>query len=178
MDALAPFRIPLAALKVDEAAYHWDLGPDFLALFDPDHHLADGLFSVDMTLSRTGGVTTFDFYVEGKVDTICDRCMAPITMPILADYQVVVKFGNPAESTDEVVFIDPEAPDLNVGQYLYEFVILSVPISQRIPDCEKLDLSPCDVSVLNYLSQQALISPPEPSEPSSLWDELKKRLDN
>lgn len=46
MDALAPFRIPVATLKGDEAYYEWTLGPDFLASFD-EHHLVEKVVQCD-----------------------------------------------------------------------------------------------------------------------------------
>ena len=33
MDALAPFRIPVASLKAEQLRYNWELGPDFFKLF-------------------------------------------------------------------------------------------------------------------------------------------------
>lgn len=178
MDALAPFRIPVATLKSDEASYSWELGPPFLAIFDDEHEPLIGRFFVDMELHRAGGITTLDFAVKGTLDTTCDRCLAPIVMPFSADYQLVVKFGDPAESTDEVVFIDPDAPELNVGKHMYDFILLSIPISHRIEGCETLKDSPCDTSVLHYLSQH----PPGDRTPDgnnpSPWDELKKVIDN
>lgn len=178
MDSLAPFRIPVATLKSDEASYSWELGPDFLAIFDDEHEPCQGQYFVDMELQRAAGITTLYFEVRGALETTCDRCLVPINMPFSADYQLVVKFGDPSESTDEVVFIDPDAPELNVGNHLYDFILLSIPISHRIPGCEQLENSPCDRTVLNYLAQH----PPGENAPGndgpSPWDDLKKVIDN
>jgi uncharacterized metal-binding protein YceD (DUF177 family) len=178
MDALAPFRIPVATLNSDEASYQWELGPDFLAIFDDEHEPLSGVFSVQMEFHRSGGISTLDFMVSGTVNTVCDRCLSAIEMPVKADYHMIIKFGNPAESTDEVVFIDAESPNLNVGQHIYDFILLSIPISQRIPDCETMENSPCDTSVLSYLSTLLLSENPEGGKDDSPWDELKKVTDN
>ena len=167
MDALAPFRIPAAILKADEASYEWKLGPDFLAIFDEEHEGITGHFEVQMELN-----------VHGIVDTTCDRCMVPIKMPIESDYQMVVKHGDPADSTDEVVFIDSDSSDLNVGQHIYDFILLSVPISHRIPDCDQMENSPCDTSFLTYLSQNQVDEMPKGDKSESPWDDLKKQIDN
>jgi uncharacterized metal-binding protein YceD (DUF177 family) len=104
--------------------------------------------------------------------------MVPIKMPIESDYQMVVKYGDPADSTDEVVFVDPDSPDLNVGKHIYDFILLSVPISHRIPGCEKMENSPCDTSILSYLSSQQIEENPGRGESDSPWDDLKKSMDN
>ena len=178
MDALAPFRIPAAILKADEASYEWKLGPEFLNLFDEEHEGVQGQFLVNMDLHREGGIAILEFIVQGMVDTTCDRCMVPIKMPIESDYQMIVKYGNPADSTDEVVFVDPDSPDLNVGKHIYDFILLSVPISHRIPGCEKLEDSPCDTSIISYLSQHQVDDPTTRDEGDSPWDDLKKVIDN
>ncbi|MBK9103377.1 MAG: DUF177 domain-containing protein [Saprospiraceae bacterium] len=104
--------------------------------------------------------------------------MVPIRMPIESDYQMVVKYGDPADSTDEVVFVDPDSPDLNVGKHIYDFILLSVPISHRIPGCEKMENSPCDTSIISYLSQHQADDHSIKDKGDSPWDDLKKVIDN
>ena len=178
MDALAPFRIPIATLKADEASYNWELGPEFLALFDEDHEPINGRFTVDMELHKAGGITTLQFSVNGSYHAICDRCTASILIPVSGDYQMIVRIGDPSESTDEVVFMDPEASQLNVGKHIYDFILLSIPISQRIANCESMDDSPCDQSVLSYLFQIKNMENPGPGSDISPWDDLKKVIEN
>ena len=177
MDALAPFRIPAAILKADEASYEWKLGPDFLAIFDEEHEGITGHFEVHMELHREGGLTTLEFNVQGIVDTSCDRCMVPINLAIESDYQMVVKHGDPTDSTDEVVFIDSDSSDLNVGQHIYDFILLSIPISQRIPDCETMENSPCDTTVLSFLAENQVDEKPI-GDKDSPWDDLKNVIKN
>lgn len=177
MDALAPFRIPAAALKADEATYEWKLGSDFLSLFDAGHEGINGEFDVTMELLREGGMTTLEFFIQGVVPTTCDRCMAPIQLEIDAEYQMIVKIGDPEESNDEVIFVDPDSPDLNVANHIYDFILVSVPISHRIPDCEQLDPSPCDRSVLDYLAKNQ-DEMQIPGDTTSPWDKLKNVTDN
>ena len=177
MDALAPFRIPVASLKSDYARYSWELGPDFFRLFDDEHETEKGTFNVEMVLLRTGTVTTLTFTVNGVVQTTCDRCLIPIEMPIEGNYEIIVKFGDPSLTTDEVIFIDPEASELNVGQHVYDFVLLSIPISRRIPGCESMDNPPCDMTILSYLSETKEQNE-NPGSDDSLWEDLRKVTDN
>ena len=79
------------------------------------------------------------------------------------------------ETTDEVIFIDPEANGLNVGQHIYDFILLSIPITRRIPDCEQMENRPCDMTVLAYLTEKNNI---DPDDTDSLWEDLRKVTDN
>jgi len=177
MDALAPFRIPVASLKADEARYEWQLGSDFFRLFDEEHEGEKGKFSAIVDLVRTGTVTTLTFQVSGVVETPCDRCLALIELPIEGEYEILVKFGDPAETTDEVIFIDPETNGLNVGKHIYDFILLSVPITRRIPGCENMENRPCDMTVLSFLSENKNNNSTQDDD-DSLWGDLKKVIDN
>ena len=177
MDVLAPFRIPAAVLKADEASYEWKLGPDFLSIFDEEHEGITGQFLVNMELHREGGILNLDFLIEGFIDTACDRCSVSIKLPVESEYQMIIKHGDPADSTDEVIFVSPDANELNVGQHIYDFILLSVPISHRIQDCESLENSPCDRSILSYLSENQ-INEETHRDKDSPWDDLKKVIDN
>lgn len=177
MDALAPFRIPLSALKADSASYQWEIRPEFFTLIDDEHAPPAGRFQVSLELEHTGGITVLDFIIEGKLGTSCDRCMATIDMPVKADYQVLVKFGDPAESTEEVIVLDPEAPDLNVGNIIYDFILLSIPIRHLLEGCETMDPMPCDTSITQYISEYKEL-PSTPEADNTLWDDLKKAMDN
>ncbi len=178
MDVLAPYRIPAAILKSDSATYDWVLNQDFLALFDEVHEGIKGQFAVKMDLFRDAGVVTLMFSVTGIVDTICDRCMASIEMPIDAAYELLVNFGDPEDSTDEVLFIHHDTQKLDLGKHIYDFILLSVPISQRIPGCEEMENAPCDTSVLTYLKENKIEALPKQEDKGSIWDDLKNVMDN
>ncbi|HUR30980.1 MAG TPA: DUF177 domain-containing protein [Saprospiraceae bacterium] len=177
MDALAPFRIPVASLKAEEARYNWELGPDFFKLFDDEHETEKGQFNVGMILNSTGTVTTLEFQVSGVVQTFCDRCLVPIEIPISGLYEIIVKFGDPKDTTDEVIFVDSEANGLNVGQLIYDFVLLSIPISRRIPGCDTMENPPCDMTILSYLSEKKDENNSIQGDDSP-WGDLSKAIDN
>jgi len=178
MDVLAPYRIPAAILKADSASYDWTLNHDFLALFDEDHEGVKGQFLVEMDMIRDGGVVSLMFSVSGTVDTICDRCLAPIAMPIASEYELLVNFGNPDDSTDEVLFVNHDIQKLDLGKHIYDFIMLSIPISQRIAGCETMEDSPCDTSVLTHLKKNKIEELPKEEDKGSIWDDLKNVIDN
>ncbi len=178
MDALAPFRIAVARLREGKAQYNWDLGPDFFKLYDDEHETEKGQFAVEMNLESTGTITTLQFHITGIVETPCDRCLAMIEMPINGDYEILVKFGDPKETTDEVIFVDPDTNGLDVGKHIYDFTLLSIPIVRRIPGCEEMTPQPCDMTVLAYLSKSIENNNSTQGDDDSPWGDLKKVIDN
>jgi uncharacterized metal-binding protein YceD (DUF177 family) len=177
MDAMAPYRLPVASLKAEEARYSWDLAPDFFRVFDDEHETEKGKFSVIVDLAHTGTITTLHFHISGLVETACDRCLAQINMPIQGEYDIIVKFGDPEETTDEVLFVDPESSGLNLGKHIYDFVLLSIPIVRRIPGCTEMENRPCDMTILSYLSETKDENNNTP-EGDSLWGDLRNAIDN
>jgi uncharacterized metal-binding protein YceD (DUF177 family) len=177
MDILGAFRIPVSALRADETAYSWTLEPEFFTTLDEDHPAPDGRFRARLVVHRTAGVATMDFLIEGEYNTACDRCTAPISMPVAGEYQVIVKTGNPDESTDEVIFLEPEETAFSVAQLVYDFALLSIPIMHRLDGCETMDPSPCDASVLVHLKKFEDESR-SPEKGGFSWDDLKNAFDN
>ena len=178
MDALAPFRIPVSSLKADEARYEWVLDSAFFKLFDEEHDAEQGQFKVIMDLAHAGAITTLEFHIEGTVDSTCDRCLTILEIPVQGEYEMIIKFGDPEQSTDEVVFIDPEANGLNVGKHIYDFVLLSIPIKREIEGCESQDEPPCDFTILRYLTDNNSKDNSSDGDDDSLWGDLKKVIDN
>ena len=177
MDVLAPFRIPASALKADEASYEWELGSDFLRIFDEEHEGIKGRFKASLELFREGGIINATFLISGSIETSCDRCSVAINLPIDNEYQVIIKYGDPEDSIDDVIFIQSDTHELNVGKHIYDFIMLSVPISHRIAGCETLDNPPCDMSIVKYLSENQS-NEETTGDKESPWDHLKREMEN
>ena len=114
----------------------------------------------------------FDFGLTGHASAECDRCTAQINLPIEDSRRLIAKFvDDDVEEDDEVVFIHREAAHFNVAQYLYEFVVLALPIS-NVYDCQDEPNPPCNFEVLKHISNEEA-----EKKPSSVWDELKNLKD-
>lgn len=174
MEALRAFRIPVAALRSESATYSWELGQSFFQHFGLVDDLPKGEFQVDLEITPMVGGGILVFFVNGQVHSLCDRCNAPIDIPIDADYQLIVKFGDPDASTDEVMMVDPDAPEFSVAQLVFDFALLSVPIGKTIPGCEEMDPSPCDQSIVSFLKN----NDKSEEKDESPWDDLKRIFDN
>jgi uncharacterized metal-binding protein YceD (DUF177 family) len=64
----------------------------------------------------------------GEVMCECDRCLEPC--PIAVDYEgdLVVKFSDEIDEYDgEVMWISPSEDTLDLTQYIYESIVLSLP---------------------------------------------------
>ncbi len=103
---------------------------------------------------------------------ICDRCTAEINLPIEDSRSLIAKYTeDDVEVQEQVVFIHREAAHFNVAQYLYEFVVLALPIT-NVYDCQDEPNPPCNFEVLEHLGHED----GDDDEPS-VWDGLKNLKD-
>ena len=73
----------------------------------------------------------FDFLIEGEVTCECDRCLEDC--PIAIDYEgdLVVKFSDESDYYDgDVMWISPADDVVDLTQYIYESIVLSLPYSR------------------------------------------------
>lgn len=160
------FSIPLKGLKNGDHHFQFDVNADFFSHFENDV-VNEGSFLIDFHLFKDDNVSTMIFNVNGTVDTICDRCTADIKLPVSGNFTLLLKYGEEINSTDEVIFIDPDTSVFSLADIIYECIILSIPIMKTY-DCEEEEILPCNEEVLEKLDQET-----EKNKASTIWDSLK-----
>ena len=90
--------------------------------------LKGGSVDVALDVYRTGKTFKLDFHSNGEVTTTCDICLDDMQQPIVADNNLMVKLGDTYNETDDPVTIDENEGILDTSWFLYEFVMLAIPI--------------------------------------------------
>ena len=174
MGALTEFSLPVQGLKIGVHQYKYSLNRDFFQHFEASP-IDECSFEIDLELDKRSNMLVLDFGLSGWFKTTCDRCSADIDLP-MEDAQVLyVKYSDEEKDGDEddVVFISRDAHELNVARYIYEFVVLSLPITNTY-DCENDEEPPCNFDVLDYLENQKDNEDDDDTPPDgSIWDALK-----
>ena len=81
--------------------------------------------------------------IRGSVVVACDRCLDDCTVPVEFDGTLVVKFSDEVSDYDgEVMWLSPYAGSVDLTQYVYESILLSLPYQRVHPDGE------CDPEML------------------------------
>ena len=151
MDKLQHFSLPISGLKNELHEYTFEIDDDFFAEFD-QNLVKKGKFVANVDVDKRSNHIILHTKIKGFVETNCDRCLADIHLPVIAESTLHVKPGNPDESDDEVMFIKEEDTSLNLAGLLYENILVSVPLI-KIYDCESEDIRPCNDEVLKYLTE-------------------------
>lgn len=167
MDAFVAYSLPIQGLKSGVHHFKFEVDSVFFAQFE-DSPVEAGKVLFELELDKRPDLMLFNFNLKGYVNAECDRCTATIQLPLEDERQLIVKFGDEdMEVDDEVVILQREAPVFNVAKYLYEFVVLALPITNTY-DCENDPEPPCNFEVLQHLKPDT-----DEGKTSSVWDSLR-----
>ena len=180
MKVLNEFKIPIIGMRQDHYQFDFQIDKSFFEAFDEPLY-TNGDLKVTVMLNKQVGMIELDFIVKGKMLTECDRCLADIYIPVADEQHLIVKYSEEEQlEEDEIVYIHPDTPVLDLSQYVYEYICLAVPFIKTY-DCEAETTPPCDQAMLAYLSkdegQGTVYDETDDDAPSSsIWDDLKNKL--
>lgn len=150
MKRFSEYIIPFSSYSNGLHEFEFELFDAFFGLFpESEIQKADVLVSVE--LIKQERQLEFLFTFDGWVILPCDRCLEEYEQPITGEFTLYGKFGR-GNNEDEfdVVWLPQEAYQIDLAQYLYEYVMLSLPMRKIHPD--KAGGKPgCDPVMLDIL---------------------------
>lgn len=163
MTLLDHFSVPYKGLKNGLHEFNFEIDAAFFKEFDSEIKVQN-TFYVKLELDKRHEIADAFFYINGEVLAECDRCLAPLSIPIHSENTLRIKFGDTQLNNDEVLFIDENTSSINFAQVIYEFIILSLPIMKMHED-----INDCDQEVIDKLNEQAKAN----ESGQSIWNDLK-----
>ena len=148
MDVLKKYSIAFKGLG--EGTHRFDMKVDdrFFEAFEGSE-IRRGNADVRLTLDKRGNGMALDFDIRGEVAVECDRCLEEFMMPVRYEGTLHVRYSDcERESDGEVMWISPSETELNVAQYIYESICLSLPYQRVHPD-DSEGRSTCDPDMLS-----------------------------
>jgi uncharacterized metal-binding protein YceD (DUF177 family) len=166
MKSLAHYSIPINGLNLGVHKYEFTIDKSFFNQFE-NSPIHEGTVEVLINLEKDSSMITVDFVIEGFMNTDCDRCLQPIKLPLKKEYQILIKYAEEAREEAEIVYIPEDTASINMAKYIYEFVVLSIPMN-KVYECEEDVNAPCDEEMLKFLSHED-----DQSKDNPIWEELK-----
>ncbi|MCP9235327.1 DUF177 domain-containing protein [Lewinella sp. JB7] len=186
MSTPAAFILPLKGLGKGFYEYDLEVNDAFFASF-PESPIQRAAVDLHLIVDKQSREMVVDFDFSGTIATDCDRCLAPIDLPIADRRQLIVKFTAEAEDQrdeGEIVYLHPDTNDFNLAPFVYEMVVLAVPMI-RTYDCREGEPPyPCDEDLLARIEasyetpDDAPTAPTGDEEKPSPWDVLKDLNNN
>ena len=176
MSNLKQYIIPFIGLKQGKHLFEYEIDNTF---FDAYGFNEFNYSSLQVTLVFEKKTTFFElnFEVTGTVNVDCDTSLEPFNQKIYGNLPLVIKFGQEYnDDNDEMIIIPHEYYELDVSQFIYELIILSVPTKKVHP--KVLD-GTMDSEALNKLRELEIKKNKSSSNEDITdprWDKLKSLI--
>ncbi|WP_299162498.1 DUF177 domain-containing protein [uncultured Tenacibaculum sp.] len=175
MKDLKEFNIPFVGLKEGSHLFEYQIDNKFFNAFQFDEFNNTNL-KADIIFVKKSTHFEISFTIKGTVNVPCDITNELFDLEIEGNLDLVVKFGPEFDdSHDEILILPHEAYQINIAQYIYELIVLSVPRKRIHPNVTDGSMQSEALKRLEELR----INEEKPVEETSTdprWDKLKDLL--
>jgi uncharacterized protein len=171
------YIIPYRGLK--DGDHKFEFG--FEKLFFEKHEVlevSDGQIKAEILLSKTPQLLSLKIIIEGFLKAPCDRCLEYFNFPVNYNCNLIIKFSeNIAESTDEVWIIHPNDNEIDLEQFFFECIGLSIPL-QKIHPKDKSGKPGCNSDMLEIIKNHSPAFEKDTEKIDPRWNKLKDLLND
>lgn len=177
MKKLNEYLIPFVGLKLGKHQFEYQINKTFFDYFEyDDFESAD--IKVELVLEKKSLMLELHFKHKGTVHVPCDLTGEMFDLPIKGNMRVVVQFGETFNNENEELLILPHGEhQVDISQYIYEMIALSVPLKRVHPGVKDGTLQSEALNKLNELKvTEVKEEVEEEKEIDPRWDKLKQLL--
>ena len=169
MSKTKEYIISFSSLRVGEHEFDFQISDSFFEVFEHSR-IQKGNLSLKINMTKAENLLQLQFNFKGIIMVVCDHCGDDFDFPLDFAENLIVKFSDQhQEDTDEVVFLPTTSYQINLAQFIYEFVNLALPMRITHPEDEN-DNPTCVNDVLDEFED---FNEPN-NEIDPRWDALKK----
>jgi uncharacterized metal-binding protein YceD (DUF177 family) len=173
MKELREFTIQFEGLKIGKHQFDYSIDNTFFETFNYDEFKSSEI-AVELEFEKKSTLFELLFNIKGSVEVPCDLSNEYYDQEIEASIPLVVKFGEEYnDESEELLILPHEAYQFNIGQYIYEAVILAVPNKRIHP--KVLD-GTLESETLKKLEEHTINRETEEKSTDPRWDKLKDLL--
>jgi len=175
------FDIAFVGLKPGIHEYEYNVADKFFTEYG-EQDFKNCTAQIKLSLDKQNGFMLLRFEVGGKLELSCDRCGNHLPLDLWDEFRIMVKMVDDAdvmnnqEEDPDVYYISRGESHINVSDWIYEFINLSIPM-QRMCDEEEIGGPYCNKEVLAMLKKMD-VQNSVPTNPLSKGLEKFKDLDN
>lgn len=136
MEIAQRYSIAHKGLKVGSYDFDFTVDAELFQAFE-SAEISDGNCRVSVHLERAEQRMTLDVQIEGDVTVVCDRCLEDCLVPIDYTGRLTVEISDDSGEYDgEVMWVLPAEDTVDLSQYIYESIVLSLPYQRVHPEGE------------------------------------------
>lgn len=138
MAKFAEYNIPLKSIKTDVQIFDFLLNDDYFKKINSPE-VQQGNVTAKVTIRKKANLFEISFDLSGTVKVPCDRCLDEMEQPIEHKDKLQVKLGERFSEEGDIVIIPEAEGAINIAWFLYEFIVLNIPIKHvhQSGECNK-----------------------------------------
>ena len=177
MKPLKAYDIQFVGLKLGKHIYDYEINQTFFEYFEFDEFNTINV-NLNIHLEKKTTLLELNFSGNGSVNINCDVSNEPYDQPINFNFNLVVKFGQEYNNENDSILIIPHGSyEINIAQYIYELIVLSIPQKRIHPGVVDGTLNSEILRKLEDLSPNADLKAENSSDDiDPRWNKLKKLL--
>ncbi|WP_412476831.1 YceD family protein [Flavobacterium sp. TBRC 19031] len=173
MKSTNEYLIPFIGLKLGKHQFEFKIEKKFFDAFSFDEFESCNV-DVNVVLEKKTTMLEVNFKHKGTVNVPCDLTGEPFNLPIKGKIKLVVQFGNEFNNDNDELLILPHGEhQIDLSQYIYEMIVLSVPQKRIHPGVKDGTLQTEALQKLNELQ----VKDPSEREQAKQIKEVKKEDD-
>jgi len=138
MSKFEQYNVVLKDLNNETRLFEYELDNAYFKKIDSPE-IQKGNVAAKVTVQQKQDLYELQFVIDGSVIIPCDRCLDNMEQPIHYKEKLQVKFGDKFSEEDEIVIVPESEGAINIAWFLYEFIVLNIPIKHVHPsgECNK-----------------------------------------
>jgi uncharacterized metal-binding protein YceD (DUF177 family) len=172
------FEIAFVGLKPGVHEFSYTVDDRFFEEYN-DQDFRNAQAVVKLMLEKSNGFMILRFEIGGRAEVTCDRCNNNLPIQLFDEFTVTVKMiddpevMNEQEEDPDVYYISRGESHLDVKNWIYEFVNLSIPM-QKTCEYENMDGPYCNPAAREMLKNMGR---EEKAGSNPIWKGLEKFKD-
>lgn len=178
MKQLNEFLIPFIGLKLGKHQFEYQISKSFFDAFDYDDFESCDI-KVNVVLEKKNTMLELNFKHKGTVHVPCDLTGEMFDLPIKGKIRLVVQFGEAFNNDNDELLILPHGEhQIDLSQYIYEMIVLSIPLKRVHPGIKDGTLKSEALDKLNELKvkEKKVDKSKKEEDTDPRWDKLKQLL--
>jgi uncharacterized protein len=146
------YQIAFGGLKNGWHDFQFDIEKKFFDEVGSEEAIEGFELVADCKFEKQSTLLILEAKLQGSLTLSCDRCLIEYQHPVEIEERVVIKFASVSEqvNTEDLIEIPFGSHQLDLHQFLYELILLSLPMKRVKPNCNETK-DTCDIVVLEKL---------------------------
>jgi len=180
MSKTKEYVIPFVGLKLGKHKFEYQINNAFFEIFDYNEFQNSDI-KVNVILDKKSNLLEISFKHQGTINVPCDLTSEDFDLPIKGKIKLIVRFGDTYNNDNEELLILPFGEfEIDIAQYIYEMIVLSIPLRRVHPGIKDGSLKTEALTKLKELAieeeKKENKEEKEQDNTDPRWDKLKQLL--